>query len=908
MAEKLSKNSEDKVLVEIEEGVSQTQAKIIPVMFTKDFPDAGFFISYAYKQTKDAVHVASKTSVHDTFGKLFRNQIISLNVHKLHDVVYDILSVVDKVQERADHEGTVKNVCALVRKLPTRFTGRASEVNQVWEKVSDLGVCLISAPGGMGKSCVAAKVARGYEKYYNYVLWVNCDSAPDAINGFREVAAHVGLHVGDNDDAVLERVCRWFASNRKYLMVLDNVDEIDVLYKDNGSGVLQALGKFGTFAGDVIVTTRNPSIRKTLRQGLKMVEPGSVTLEKWDLDTTRSFLLDRTPSIHQRLDAPTEKNAFDTLLQQLDGYPLAAEQIGAYLMDEAVSVADCLQSLDTVLINEEGDEDNGADRGRLGGIVALQFNSIKAQGDLGNASIRFLGVISCFNNESIPRGLMEKVLEVLQIDTRLSDVLRLLIAQSLLRLCNNNTFSNHALLHSLLGKYAQTTESMSWAVKSLKHAFPEQQNETYNRDEIPLGYQLIPHVQALLPFYTSSTEDFSNLLEATFSFADFLGNYNTAKTVMEHHLHIDRSDIPTSKALHNLGRVADSQGDYVKAEELYTESLAIKEKVYGRREHPFVAATLNDLAGVVGSQGDYVKAAQLYTETLAIEENVYGTREHPSVAATLNGLGCVADSQGDYVKAEQLYTETLAIKEKVYGTREHPSVATTLNQLGRVVYSQGDYVKGEQLYTESLAILEKVYGTREHPDVAATLNYLGHVGLSQGDYVKAEQLFSESLAIEEKVYGTREHPDVATTLNYLGRVADSQGDYVKAEQLLAESLAIKEKVYGTREHPAVATTLNYLGVVACSQGDYVKAEQLYTQTLAIEEKVYGTREHPEVAITLKNLAGVADSQGDYVKAEQLYTETLTIEEKVYGTREHPEVAITLKNLSEVKDKADAGRS
>ncbi|KAJ3080370.1 hypothetical protein HK102_003108 [Quaeritorhiza haematococci] len=305
MDEKLSKNSQDNVHVEIEEGVSQTQAKIIPVMFTKDFPDAGSFISYAYKQTKDAVHVASKTSVHDTFGKLFRNQIVSLNVDKLHDVVYDILSVVDKVQERADNE----DVCALVRKLPTRFTGRASDLDQVWEKLSDLGVCLIAAPGGMGKSCLAAKVARSYEKYYNYVLWVNCNSAPDAINGFRQVAGHVGLHVGDNDDAVLETVCRWFASNRKYLMVLDNVDEIDVLCKDDGSGVLQALGKFGTFAGDVIVTTRNPSIRKTLRRGLKMVEPGSVSLEKWDLDTTRSFLLDRTPSIHQRLDAPTEQNA-----------------------------------------------------------------------------------------------------------------------------------------------------------------------------------------------------------------------------------------------------------------------------------------------------------------------------------------------------------------------------------------------------------------------------------------------------------------------------------------------------------------------------------------------------------------------------------------------------------------------
>ncbi|KAI8814495.1 hypothetical protein BJ742DRAFT_766314 [Cladochytrium replicatum] len=44
-----------------------------------------------------------------------------------------------------------------------------------------------------------------------------------------------------------------------------------------------------------------------------------------------------------------------------------------------------------------------------------------------------------------------------------------------------------------------------------------------------------------------------------------------------------------------MGRVADSQGEYAKAMQLYEESLAITVKVYGTREHASVATTLDNM-------------------------------------------------------------------------------------------------------------------------------------------------------------------------------------------------------------------------------------------------------------------------------------------------------------------------
>ncbi|KAJ3076335.1 hypothetical protein HK102_005436 [Quaeritorhiza haematococci] len=290
---------------------------------------------------------------------------------------------------------------------------------------------------------------------------------------------------------------------------------------------------------------------------------------------------------------------------------------------------------------------------------------------------------------------------------------------------------------------------------------------TYSPEDVLVGHQLIPHIQALLQ-YTSltSTEGFSDLLESTFEFTYFIGNYNTAKTLMERYRSSTRNDIGRALALHNMGRVAEAQGDYVTAERLLTESLRIRDNVYGTREHP---------------------------------EVVHGTREHPSIATTLHNLGNVAISQGNYVKAEQLYMDALSIVEKLRGTR------------GTLVL-EGDYVMAEQLLSEVLRIYEKVYGTQEHPSVALTFHCLGVVARSQKDYVKAEQL-TEALSIREKVYGTGEHPEIATTLSQLGNVAWSQGDYVKAEKRLIEVLRIYDKVYGTREHPYVLITLEKLSKV-----------------------------------------------------------------------------------------------
>jgi tetratricopeptide (TPR) repeat protein len=63
--------------------------------------------------------------------------------------------------------------------------------------------------------------------------------------------------------------------------------------------------------------------------------------------------------------------------------------------------------------------------------------------------------------------------------------------------------------------------------------------------------------------------------------------------------------------LNNLALLYYNQGQYAKAEPLYEQSLAIREKALGP-EHSDVAQSLNNLAWLCGTQGQYAKAETLY--------------------------------------------------------------------------------------------------------------------------------------------------------------------------------------------------------------------------------------------------------------------------------------------------------
>jgi tetratricopeptide (TPR) repeat protein len=340
--------------------------------------------------------------------------------------------------------------------------------------------------------------------------------------------------------------------------------------------------------------------------------------------------------------------------------------------------------------------------------------------------------------------------------------------------------------------------------------------------------------------------------------------------------------------LNAIANAIDDLGDHRKAIDYYQEGMTIWKDIYGEK-HQDVATFLNNLGMVWKKLGDHRKAIDYYQEALTIWKDVHGEK-HQGIVTYLNNLGSAWRELGEPRKAIDYYQEALTIWKDVHGEK-HEDVATFLNNLGLAWRSLGEPRKAIDYYQEALTIWKDVHGEK-HPLVASGLTNLGAVWSELGVHQKAIDYYREALTIDEAAFG-REHPKVALDLNNLGAMWDDLGDHRKAIDHFQEALIIDEAVFG-REHPDVARDLNNLGAAWDDLGDCRKAIDYYQEALAIDEAVFG-RNHPKVSTRLNNLGSAWKKLGDCRKAIDYYQEALTIDETVFG-RKHPTVATPLNNL------------
>ena len=194
-------------------------------------------------------------------------------------------------------------------------------------------------------------------------------------------------------------------------------------------------------------------------------------------------------------------------------------------------------------------------------------------------------------------------------------------------------------------------------------------------------------------------------------------------------------------SLGSLGDAYESLGQYDKAIDHHTRSLAIEEEIGNRQG---VANSLGSLGNAYHGLGQYDKAIDHHTRSLAIAEEI-GDRQ--GVASSLGNLGSTYVSLGQYDKAIDHHTRSLAIKEEI-GDRH--GVASSLGNLGIAYDRLGQYDKAIDHYTRSLAIAEEI-GDRQ--GVASSLGCLGSAHLEGlHDAPAALTLFERAAAAYDAIW------------------------------------------------------------------------------------------------------------------------------------------------------------
>ncbi|MFZ3166862.1 MAG: FxSxx-COOH system tetratricopeptide repeat protein [Candidatus Methanoperedens sp.] len=626
------------------------------------------------------------------------------------------------------------------------FTGREKQIEQLHGVLKLDGAMALSQPqaisglGGIGKTQTAIEYAYKYKDEYKAVFWVNADSKESIISSFVKIAGLLNLPVKDDkeQELIADSVKHWLGMNSRWLLIFDNADDPKLVEK------------YFPFQskGHIILTSR-----AQIFANLHIMKP--LKMDEMSPDESKQFLLRRTG----RNDIPLnqiETDAIEQLGKELDYFPLALEQAGAFIHEKSSGFNDYLISYRNRGLELLEEKKSDSYPKSIATTWSLNFEQVK---QTSNASIDLLYVSAFLSPYGIPLELIAHGAKELgpALSTSLTDVesdpvslnkvLEPLSKFSLISLDPvHHTYSIHRMVQAVLKDKMDSDTRRQWTertIKAVDKAFPDVEFKAWNVCEI-----MIPHAKFCLELIQKSNFEFqeaARLLNKAGKYLRERALFGEAKQFFEQALDIRKKILATdhpdlAETYNDFAGLHWAQGKYKEAEVFYNNALNIRKKILAE-DHPDLAKTYNDFAGLYRVKGKYKEAEVFYNNALNIRKKILA-EDHPDLAETYNDLGSLYRDQGKYKEAEDYYNNALNIEKKVLG-KDHPDLATTLGNLGLLYHNQGKYKEAEDYYNNSLNIMKKVLG-KDHPDLARTLNNLGGIYKEQGEYKKAEDYYNNS--------------------------------------------------------------------------------------------------------------------------------------------------------------------
>ncbi len=665
------------------------------------------------------------------------------------------------------------------------FTGRDDLLRQIHATLHPQHAeplcqsCTLSGLGGIGKTQTAVEYAYRYASDYSAVFWMQAETEETISASIATIARLLDLPEQQEREQqrAVAAVSRWFAQNNRWLLIFDNVENVELV-----KAILPSARQ-----GTILFTTRRPALG---------ISAHIVTLEKLTVEESLRFLLHRARLIESADTlahlAPAEKGAAQAIVAALDGLPLALDQAGAYIEATRCSLGDYLRlfraSPARLLDEREPHADHPQSVLRTVTVACEQI----AQRDPQAAAL--LTACAFLAPDEIPERFFAQGAEQLGMDftamaadpLQFQAAIKTLLTYSLIqRHPATQTLTIHRLIQAVVQERLIDRDRRNWVervTKAMTHVFPP--TDKSQADYWQACERLLPHALVCVAASDHWNTDLA-----------------TRASLMNHVAHY----------WSNLAR-------YTEAGRLHRRVLQLCEQPFGV-EHPLVAEALSGLARLYKEQGDYAEAEAMVRRALEARERVFGT-EHPRVADSLNNLAILYIDQEQYDQAEPLLQRSLQIRERSLDA-PHPLIASSLHNLANLYLHQQKYEQAEPLYQRALQMWEQSLGA-ENPKVAMPMSGLAEIYKEQGDFTIAEQLFQHALRIVEHALGA-DHFDAAYLLDRLGDIYAQTQRYAEAEAAHRRVLHIRQRTLGT-SHPLIMESLNALADLYRRQGRNEEAE------------------------------------------------------------------------------------
>lgn len=698
------------------------------------------------------------------------------------------------------------------------FVGREAEIQALSSMLSSSEICeraAIWGLGGCGKTAIALEFAYRTRKQHPRcaVFWVPAISRKSFIDAYRDIGVLLQIPNIQDENADVKRLVQWELSSERsgeWLMVVDNADDIDVLFQEDTDGTRLVDYLPNGRRGFLLFTTR------TRKAAIK--EAGANTIQLLEMKQKEARNVLEKSLLKKSL---LEDDAIDKFLEDLSYLPLAIVQAAAFINHNDISISkytSLLQNKDEVIeLLSENFEDHGRypeAKNPIATTWIISFDQIRSQDPL---AARILSFISCILRGNIPASLLPHG----NSEVERTKAIGTLTAYAFITKRENQqqkheSYDTHRLVH---------LATQNWLKMNQQWTFQVQEAFTQLLNNMPYG-----------DYRTRET------------WAPYLPHALCVSARAENVETRDPGDL-----LQRIGACQHSLGHYAAAEESHRKALQMVEKENGK-EHPDTLQVMFDIAMILRNQGKYVESEQIHREVLELREKVLG-RQHPDTLASMDEIGDNLKHQGKYAEAEQVHREVLVLREKELG-KQHSDTLLSMTSLAKALARQEKYAEAEKLHREVLAYTEKILGEID-PNASLSMYDLAVVLIMQKRYIEAEEILSNTLALYEKLFG-KEHPETLTCMGDLAFLLGRRGKFFKSEDMYRKAVALSKDIFG-REDPK---TLEYMYSLAQALGDqekYFEAQEIHQEVLAVREKVLG-KDHSDTKDSREALEDTLERQ------------------------------------------------
>jgi len=769
-----------------------------------------------------------------------------------------------------------------------RFTGRTKFLETLKKQLDDPNggrrVALYGM-GGIGKTQIALKFIYTHRTAYDRIYWIRAADQDSLLSGYQTIAEKAALKglqgLGPRD--IAERVKVWLRGEKSWLIIFDNLDNIDVI-----NGFLPENGS----QKHTIITTRNPNADGIPAEGLE------VSL----LDDDDAIQLLSKLSKLSIAAGSEEEVLAKKIVGMLGHLPLALEQAASYIR---CITGDLVSFIETYNQNHKDIHDWVPEGYRpypfsVATTWSMSFNHIRDKHPAAAELFRFLsflnpdGVLVQFLRDG-EKCFEEPLGEVISNETQIKKELIKLEKLSLLKWDRpSKQIIIHRLVQTVVRDEIPKSDSLRFegmVISLCDTVFPEGDKiEDLPRSRMYVGQVLGP----LLRLKLVRTERFASVMFRVGHFLLRNGKIVDAELalLLAREISIDalgKDDLFTHKIINYLGDAMTWRGKCYEALEIWEEEAPWHLARFGPGDQRTLMM-LHNRAVTYRMLGKIEKAAELFEDALE-KEKMYLAEDHRDTLQTMTQYAIVLRMQGKRDEMLRIREHVLKATKRICGDTDPDTIVAT-SELADALYVIGRYEEAIKLEKEVLGKYTVLYGADDWRVLEGT-GRLGGMYYQQGLFTEALELLEPAVTKATRVLSL-EHPVSLLAKSSLGLCLIGLRRFDDGVAQLEEVVETSRRFLG-ESNPTTLSGASELGWAYFEQGRLEDAAKLLEEVL---EKVKRKDEldYPGTLVLMHNLAKIYCEQRRFKLAASMGEEALLKRKQILGAH-HPHTLSTLDELA-----------